>query len=100
MGLSLAIFVGSIMKDQRSIDLGRGWRKGLWVVASLLAYIFVLEKLGFLVTTFLFLIVTLLGFKPRKFVSSLLVAFFTVVISYLVFSVWLKVQLPKGILGI
>jgi len=100
VGLSLCIFIRSIAKDQRSAGIGEGWQKGLWVVGSLLAYTFVLETLGFLVTTFLFLMLTLTSDKPRKLLSALLVAFLTVAISYLVFSLWLKVQLPKGILGI
>ena len=100
VGLSLCICIISIIKDQRSAGIGKGWQKGLWLVGSLLVYTFVLETLGFLVTTFLFLMVTLTSSKPRKLFGAFLVAFLTVTISYVVFSLWLKVQLPKGILGI
>ena len=99
-GLSLTIFIRSILKKEKESAFGKDWKKGVWVIGSLIIYALVLEKLGFLVTTFIFLILSLLSFQPRKLLSAFLVSLFTVLISYLVFSLWLKVQLPKGILGI
>jgi hypothetical protein len=98
--LSLVIFLQSIIGKEKISAFGGGWLKGSVVVGSLIIYILVLEKLGFLITTFIFLLVSLLSFKPRKLRGALLVSLFTVIISYLVLSLWLKVQLPKGILGI
>ena len=99
-GLSLVIFLQSFIGKEKISVFGGEWLKGTVVVGSLIIYILVLEKLGFLITTFIFLLVSLLSFKPRKLRDSLLVSLFTVIISYLVLSLWLKVQLPKGILGI
>ena len=100
--LSLSIFIKSMVIREKHSAFGGGWMKGAWVIGSLILYALVLEKLGFLVTTFIFLILilSLLSFQPRKLLSAFLVSLFTVLISYLVFSLWLKVQLPKGILGI
>jgi len=98
--LSLSIFIKSMVIREKRSAFGGGWMKGAWVIGSLILYVLVLEKLGFLVTTFIFLILSLLSFQPSKFLSAFLVSLFTVLVSYLVFSLWLKVQLPKGILGI
>ena len=99
-GLSLVIFLQSFLRKEKISSFGKGWFKGAVVVGSLIIYTLVLEKLGFLITTFIFLLLTLLSFKPRRMRGALLVSLLTVIISYLVLSVWLKVQLPKGILGI
>ena len=48
----------------------------------------------------LFLILTMVSFNPKKWVSAFVISLFTVIISYLVFSAWLKVQLPIGPFGI
>lgn len=98
--LSSGIFIGSLLKRENISAFGGGWIKGAVVIGSLFLYIFVLEELGFLITTFLFLLLSLLSFKPRKLLSAFVVSLFTVIISYLVLYIWLKVQLPKGILGI
>ncbi len=99
-GLSIAIFLRSILKGEQPSTFGKGWKRGVWAVGGLFIYILILERLGFIVTTFLFLILTLLSIEPGKWKSAFLVSLFTVIISYLVFSVWLKVQLPTGFLGI
>lgn len=98
--LSLGIYLGSFLRKEKVSSFGGSWMKGVWVVGSLIFYILVLEKLGFLIATFIFLLASLAGFRPRKLFGAFLVSLFTVIISYLVLSVWLKVQLPKGILGI
>ncbi|OGQ85100.1 MAG: hypothetical protein A3G40_01920 [Deltaproteobacteria bacterium RIFCSPLOWO2_12_FULL_57_22] len=98
--LSICIFIIATLKKKASPGFGKDWKKGLWVLGGLLIYDLLLERLGFLISTFLFMILALLSFPPRRLASILLVSSLTVIISYLIFGVWLKVQLPKGILGI
>ena len=99
-GLSLAIFMRSVIRKEEASSFGKGWKKGLWVTGSLLIYVLILESMGFIVTTFFFLMLSTLSFQPRRWTGAFLLSLLTVIISYLIFSVWLKVQLPIGLLGI
>jgi putative tricarboxylic transport membrane protein len=58
-----------------------------------------LEYLGYLATTFLFLMFTSKIMERKKWKTPLILAVFTAVCSYFLFVVLLQVQLPKGILG-
>ena len=69
------------------------------VVLTLLAglgYALVVESLGFTVTTFLFLVFLLMLIERRRPVTALVLAGSTALASYVVFKVWLAVQLPDG----
>jgi putative tricarboxylic transport membrane protein len=75
------------------------WKNLILVLASLFCYAISLEILGFLLGTFLLLIVLSRGVEPQKWVISILGSAAVSLISYVVFELWLKTQLPKGILG-
>jgi putative tricarboxylic transport membrane protein len=68
------------------------------VLASLLVYIFLLEPMGFLLSTILFLLVIpfVLGFKKK--VTTVLVAFLFSGVMYYSFNYLLNITLPQGIL--
>ncbi|WP_201716063.1 tripartite tricarboxylate transporter TctB family protein [Rossellomorea arthrocnemi] len=68
------------------------------VLASLLVYIFLLESVGFLLSTILFLLVIpfVLGFKKK--VTTVLVAFLFSGVMYYSFNYLLNITLPQGIL--
>ena len=79
------------------------WLRIIFVLASMVVYIWVLEDLGFYTTAFLFFFgVTLAiqNFKrtPKVIAVRLAYCFGFILFLYLLFSVLLKVQLPKGIL--
>ncbi len=102
--LSLALFFSSLRDHKNRSKLQSLWTgletgKILYVIALLVAYIFLLKPLGFLISTFflLFLLFRVKGTYRLKtiFLMSLLVT----VGSYLIFEIWLKAQLPKGVLG-
>jgi putative tricarboxylic transport membrane protein len=75
------------------------WQKVTVALGALLAYWAALQYLGFPITTFLFLAFLLRWIEPQKWVVTLLTALFATTGSYLLFDLWLKVRLPKGILG-
>jgi len=87
-------------------ETGHFWQnregvKGVIIVLVLLSfYALALMHLGFSLCTFLFFVAILktLGRKSWNYALStaLIVSFF----SYMVFAVWLKINLPKGPLGI
>ena len=75
------------------------WNKVIFVLISLFLYAFLLPRLGYLITTF-GLMTFLFGMKgkPRLWAQAV-TAFITVGVSYIIFYLWLDVQLPKGVFG-
>jgi putative tricarboxylic transport membrane protein len=59
----------------------------------------VLDKLGFLVTTTLFIAAVIFGLGVRSWLTLASVPLLAAIMLYMVFAVWLRVPLPKGILG-
>jgi putative tricarboxylic transport membrane protein len=75
------------------------WVKIALVLLSLLLYAFFLERLGFVVTTFV-LLSFLLGWIERiNWARSLGIACAAALGSFAIFELWLKIRLPKGIFG-
>lgn len=70
------------------------------VFLFLVTYAFLLGRLGFPITTFLFTLALFKFVESYGWVSSTLGALATSFVNYLVFSVWLQCQFPKGFLGI
>ena len=71
-----------------------GWKRLIHVVGSLVFYSIALEYLGFLVTTFLFMIF-LLKIEPRGWIATLATGILATLSSYVLFEVLLNVQLPR-----
>jgi len=79
------------------------WVKGnskrlLLTLFALFAYALSFETLGFLIATFLFLFFLFKLTEPKRWVGPLVFSGMTVVLSYLIFCVWLKSTFPAGIL--
>lgn len=79
---------------------GVNWPKALIVFLSLCAYALLFFPLGFLLCTTLFIAFLLRAITPQRWPWVLGCSLAAAMASYLVFEVWLKAQLPKGILGI
>lgn len=100
-GLILTIWV--TLKEKENDDKiweGQNWKNLVLPILSLFVYAFLMEDLGFLITTFLFQFFLLKLTAPKRWLSPLLSSLLIVLCCYLIFSVWLKVPLPKGFLGI
>jgi putative tricarboxylic transport membrane protein len=102
--LSLSLFFSSFRDQKARTRLQTLWAgldpgKVFYVILLLVAYTFLLKPIGFLISTFflLFLLFRVKGTYRLKsiFLMSLLVT----VGSYIIFEIWLKAQLPKGVLG-
>jgi putative tricarboxylic transport membrane protein len=61
------------------------------------AYVFAVPRLGFIITTFFFLLVFGLVLGERRWVHLILFAIATPVVIYLIFSTILNVPLPPGL---
>jgi putative tricarboxylic transport membrane protein len=75
------------------------WRTGAAASAVLTLYVFLLNPIGYLLSTvvFLFIITRLLG--SRRTVRDLIFSVVTSVIVYAFFNFVLKIGLPSGVLG-
>jgi putative tricarboxylic transport membrane protein len=74
------------------------WKRILLALAGLLFFWQGLSYLGFLLTTFIFIIFLLRFIEPQRWVTVLTTAILTTGIAYIVFRILLKVRLPAGIL--
>lgn len=75
------------------------WKNLVLILAALFAYASFLEIIGFLVSTFCLLFFLFRTFEPMKWslvIGGSAAASFAL---YALFDLWLKVQLPRGILG-
>jgi putative tricarboxylic transport membrane protein len=108
VGISLLAIVGFIHSTLRkkkgeawfSILQGRRWDRALVILISLLAWALLLVPLGFFLCTSLFIAFLLRGIVPQRWPVVIVGALLTATASYVIFEIWLKAQLPKGILGI
>ena len=77
-----------------------GWIRIGVTLAALAGFAFAIERLGFVFTTFLLMILLLRAIEAQKWRKVILVALATALISYAMFSWLLGVPLPAGVLGI
>jgi hypothetical protein len=75
------------------------FRRLLFALGALFAFGIAMEYVGFLLTTFLFMLSMGRLIEPKGWSTILLLALLTAVLSHLLFSVFLEVQLPKGPIG-
>jgi hypothetical protein len=81
----------------------RLWEKGVWVrpfLAALVMFVYavLMGELGFFSTTFLLFLAWLIIIEQEKWLTIGLVSLLGTLSFYLVFTVFLKVPLPKGLL--
>jgi putative tricarboxylic transport membrane protein len=96
--LSLISLFRSLRKSDTFSLSGLKSSKLLLVTGALLAYLLLLEALGFLIVTFLFLFL-LFRIEYRGWVSSAMLALIGAVSCFAIFQLWLKTQLPAGPFG-
>lgn len=75
------------------------WKSLVIILAVLFGYALLLDVLGFLISTFLLLLVLFSLAKPKKWAVAAGGSALASILSYIVFEIWLKTQLPRGILG-
>ena len=99
--LSLIAFAESLRNgEQANPGIGAlNWRKIVLVLLALLLYAFFLERLGFVLMTFLLLSFLLALIEGAHWGRSLGVAGAAAGGSYAIFELWLKIRLPHGIFG-
>ena len=102
---SVVGFIHSTLKLKRGegwvkIFAGLAWQKAFLVFGSLVGYALLLKTLGFLLCTILFIGFQLKAFSEYRWPGVIGGAFLTAIVSYVIFEIWLKGQLPRGLWGI
>jgi len=103
--MALIIFLRALIRD-RGLQVktsllweGTNWRRPIAIGLLTLGYILALERIGFLLTSFLLLLVIFRGVEKLSWRKSLLIPVSTLGLSYLLFHIFLKAALPRGVLG-
>jgi putative tricarboxylic transport membrane protein len=101
-GLSLVSLVQDLKEfSGPAFELWGGVRWGRWaiMVVALFLYVAVLERLGFMVATFVLMLVLFRLLEPYRWTTVLLFSLLTMGSAYLFFVVLLDSRLPVGVLG-
>jgi putative tricarboxylic transport membrane protein len=79
---------------------GLKWPKTVLILASLLAYTFLLEPLGYLAATLLLMLYLFKGIEPQTWRVAITGAVLSSGVTYLLFKTLLQIQLPRGFFNI
>ena len=93
-----SVLVRAPVDPTTTFAIGAGWRKAASVVVALLVSAIVFESLGFLITVFLLITISMLLMEPQRWRLAVFMGLASSLGSYVIFDIWLKVQLPRGIL--
>jgi putative tricarboxylic transport membrane protein len=102
--LSIIVFLSAQFEKRKTEEkiwpnLQR-WPKVALVFMILIIYAFTLEKIGFLLATFLVILILLKAIEPQPWIKSIVFSLLVAVGSYTLFAVWLQVPLPSGFLSL
>jgi putative tricarboxylic transport membrane protein len=102
--LSVVLFIASgrsklPFQGLRQIWEGLETKKVVYMFGLLLAYTLLIDPVGFLITTFLLLMLLFRVQGSYSYKSVLLLSAASTILSFIVFDQWLGVQLPRGFMG-
>jgi putative tricarboxylic transport membrane protein len=100
--ISLSVLIKTLRKwSEQKIPIAPPerlrWENAILVLGAMLVYVFLFERIGFILCTFLLMLFFLRVVAPQRWFKAIMVAFFVTLGSYLLFKVLLNIQLPKGI---
>lgn len=98
----IALFqtLGKKQKGEQSISReSMRWWNIVLILAAIPLYALSLEKIGFLINTFLFVSLLLKVVEPQRWKTSLVGGLITAIAAHVVFNVIFRTQIPSGILG-
>ncbi len=103
--MAVIVFGQSFLKGEEvraklaSLWEGVNWRRPMIITFLVLGFILVLEKLGFIFSSFLLLFILLKSVEKFSWSRAILIPMLTMGCTYLLFDVFLKATLPRGFLG-
>jgi putative tricarboxylic transport membrane protein len=103
--LSLALILQSMrgrINSGAAQPLWKGlrWQKVIFLLGVLLLYSIFLESLGYILATFLLMFFMFRAVEAQKWPIVILGSVVTSLFTYILFRLWLQVQLPVGLWGI
>jgi len=104
LGIFSIIFLVQSMKEKaeesRSVsESPKSWQKIILTLVTLFAIALFFERLGYLISSFLLIGFLLAAVSKQKWWTVITTAFLSSLISYLLFGIVLKTQLPGGLLS-
>jgi hypothetical protein len=87
------------LRDERFWPETDGIKRIILTNLLLLLFVVALNHLGFVLTTLFFMFFLLKFVEPQKWFTLLYVTGLSTGVSYFIFQVWLKANLPTGFLG-
>jgi putative tricarboxylic transport membrane protein len=100
--LSAVVLIGPFRKAELRewIQSGEGrWK--VWIaLAAMLVYVPALSYLGFVLSTFLVMVLLMKGLEKARWTTALYISIPSVLLTYFLFTRWLGVPLPKGIIPV
>ena len=98
--LSIFLLVKEFNQTEKEFGGGAaGWTKIIMILVGIVLYAALISKLGYLLTTFLTMVLFFKVTDSRKWLLVLLNSFLTTAVSYIIFEILLEIKFPKGILG-
>ncbi len=101
--MAMLLLVGSWTKKEGEAEAGVfenvHWVKVLLPFAYILLYALILEKVGFMISTFLLIFLLLKTIEAKRWSVAVFVGIVASLGTYAMFELWLRVRLPKGIIG-
>lgn len=102
-GLSILLFFQTFFSKNKtykaSLWEGLDWKRAVKLMFILIGYIIVFSRLGFFISTFLFLFLLFReGMETLKWYWGAILALVSTFIGFLLFGYFLEVQFPQGIL--
>jgi putative tricarboxylic transport membrane protein len=101
VGAVMSLIVGEARQEQGIIELWKGkrWHKVVLIVSALTAYALLLPALGFVITSFIIMTLLFILTGVRRLWICVGAALLTVVVSHVVFVIFLRIPLPRGMLN-
>jgi putative tricarboxylic transport membrane protein len=103
--VSGGIFLQSLIRfrgtplEVKSLWAASNWHRSLIIAVLTLGFILALEGLGFFITSFLLLFLLFKVVEKLSWGKAVLIPALTLTVTYVVFNIFLKSNLPKGIFG-
>ncbi len=99
IGVAIVIFAQGTRRPAQRPEAGLKRRRVALALGAIFAYAFLLELVGYLLSTFLLMLLLLRLMVKRGWWFAPGVACVISLVSYVIFKIWLKVLLPPGFLS-
>ena len=98
--LLINILRGKLTVPDKAVFPKENFHRMIFLVVSLTLYIFLIDRLGYLISTFLFLFTAMYLLRRDRIVKIIFTSSVFSIALYAIFKLWLKSPLPVGFLGI